>query len=351
MLNPKTIMMVDDNISNLRLGRNILGGAFNVFTMLSGDKLFAMLERVLPDLFLLDVIMPDMGGYKIIRRLKADPRTVNIPVIFLSAKGDLVSELEGLTLGAVDYIAKPFSPPLLLKRVENHLLLKRYSDNLLEMVAEKTRTITELRNALLATVAEVAESRDNGEGGHVERTQEYLARLLKEVRRQGSYAEPIGSWDEEMVVQAALLHDVGKVFVPDSVRLKPGKLEGEELEVMKKHIDHGVALIGKVTKNETVRDFLYHAKIFAESHHERWDGSGYPSGLSGEAIPLQGRLMAIVDVYDALVNERPYKRAFSHREAVEIILAGSGTHFDPILAEAFMACADDFARIAEAARK
>lgn len=310
-----------------------------------------MLERVLPDLILLDVIMPGMGGYEIIRRLKADSRTVNIPVIFLSAKDDLVSELEGLTLGAVDYITKPFSPPILLKRVENHLLLKRYNDHLLEMVAEKTRTITELQNALLATVAEVAESRDNGEGGHVERTQEYLACLLGEVRRRGVYAETIDSWDEEMVIQAALLHDVGKVFVPDSVRLKPGKLEGEELELMKKHIDLGVALIGKVTKNETVRDFLYHAKIFAESHHERWDGSGYPAGLSGEAIPLQGRLMALVDVYDALVNKRPYKRAFSHPEAVDIIRAGSGTHFDPALAEAFMACADDFARIAEAARR
>ncbi len=347
MQTTKTIMMVDDSTSNLMIGRDTLGGLYNVFTLPSGEKLFALLERVLPDLILLDVDMPVMNGYDVIRRLKGDPRTVGIPVIFLTGKDDLVSELEGLTLGAVDYITKPFSPPILLKRVENHLLLKRYHENLLEMVAAKTRTITGLQNALLATVAEVVEYRDPSTGRHIQRTQDYLRCLLDEVRRRGIYKATVEAWDEEFVVHSALLHDVGNIFIPESILLKPGRLDAQEFELVKEHPRQGVAVIERIAKTAAVREFLAHAKVFAESHHERWDGSGYPAGLQGEEIPLQGRMMAIVDVYDALVSERPYKKGYTRDVAEDIIRTGSGSQFDPLLVEAFMARADDFARIAK----
>ncbi|MCD8140504.1 MAG: response regulator, partial [Planctomycetaceae bacterium] len=341
----KTIMMVDDSTSNLMIGRDTLGGLYNVFILPSGEKLFALLERVLPDLILLDVDMPGMNGYDVIRRLKGDPRTVGIPVIFLTGKDDLVSELEGLTLGAVDYITKPFSPPILLKRVENHLLLKRYHDNLLEMVAVKTRIIAGLQNALLATVAEVVEYRDPNTGRHIQRTQEYLRCLLDEMRRRCLYQAVAGGWDMDFVVHSALLHDVGKIFVPESILLKPGRLDDTEFERIKEHPRQGVAVIERIAKTAAVREFLAHAKIFAESHHERWDGSGYPAGLKGEEIPLQGRLMAIVDVYDALVSARPYKNWYPHDVAVEIIRTGRGSQFDPLLVEAFLARERDFALI------
>ncbi|MDL2264037.1 response regulator, partial [Synergistaceae bacterium OttesenSCG-928-I11] len=340
----KTVMLVDDNVANLKIGRNVLGRTYNVLTIPSGERFFQMLPRVTPDLVLLDVEMPGMNGYDVIRRLKADERTASIPVIFLTARSDAASELEGLTLGAVDYIVKPFSPPILLKRVETHLLLKDYSDDLLGMVEEKTRTVTELQNAMLSTVATIVEYRDDITGNHIGRTGQYLKLFVDEMIRRKLYSEITNTWNVDFLFQSASLHDVGKIAIRDSILMKPGQLSEEEFEVMKRHTTFGVRIIQEIERKTTERNFLHHAKVFASTHHERWNGTGYPNGLSGDTIPLQGRLMAIVDVYDALISERPYKQPFSHEHAIGIIAEGRGEHFDPILADLFLSKAGEFHR-------
>lgn len=343
----KTVMLVDDSATNLKIGRNALCEQYNVITVPSGERMFFMIERMLPDLILLDVEMPDMSGYEVIRRLKAEERTKSIPVIFLTAKSDPGNELEGLTLGAVDYITKPFSPPILQKRVETHLLLKEYSDSLQAMVDRKTRKVTEMQAAMLSTVSEIVEYRDDITGGHVERTQRYLAVFLAEMIRRGLYKDVTDTWDLNFLFQSAALHDVGKIAIRDSILLKPGKLTPDEFEKMKLHTTLGTQIIERIERSTEEHGFLYHAKVFANSHHEWWDGSGYPLGLKGEEIPLQGRLMAIVDVYDALVSERPYKDPVCHDEAVRTISQESGDHFDPALVELFLAKADEFKRISD----
>ena len=345
----KKIILVDDNVTNLIVGKNTLQDIYDILTVPSGTKLLQLLKAIRPDLILLDVNMPDMDGYEVIKRLKGNSDTADIPVIFLTAQSDMDSELRGLTLGAIDYISKPFSPPLLRKRIETHLLiveqqmkLRHYNDNLQDLVREKTRTVVELQNAVLNTVAELVECRDDVTGGHISRTQSYLGILLKEMMKQGLYADETGHWNLEFLIPSAQLHDVGKIMVPDVILKKPGKLTPEEFEQMKQHTTQGANIIEMIEQKTSEKTFLKHAKIFALYHHEKWDGSGYPAGLAGQQIPLQGRLMAIVDVYDALVSERPYKKAMSHEAARTIILENSGSHFDPALIRVFQAVTDQF---------
>lgn len=349
----KKIMLVDDNITNLTIGKNALIEKYDVFTMPSAEKLFKILTKIIPDLILLDVEMPEMNGYEAIRKLKQDEKTADIPVVFLTAKNDEGSELKGFSLGAIDYIKKPFSAPLLLKRIESHLLmeeqkveLKHYNENLQDMVDEKTKTIFELQNTVLATVAELVECRDDITGEHIGRTQSFLKILVKELTRSNIYSEIVSQWDLKFLIQSAQLHDVGKIGIRDDILMKPGKLTEAEFEIMKTHTTFGVKVIEKIATNTIEGTFLSHAKIFAGSHHERWDGSGYPGGLKGEEIPLQGRLMAIADVYDALISRRPYKDPFDHERALEIIMEGRGTHFDPCLVDLFLSVADEFDRAA-----
>ena len=349
----KTIFMVDDNLTNLTVGKNALLGKYKVFTIPSGKKLFEMLDKTVPDMILLDIEMPDMNGYEIIKILKADPRTAETPVIFLTARSDSGSELEGLSLGAIDYISKPFSPPLLLKRIEVHMLveeqkleLENYSHNLEHMVKEKTDTVFDLQNAILRTVAELVECRDDTTGGHIERTQNYLRILVDALQNDDLYKEEVSSWNIEFLLQSSQLHDVGKIAIKDSILQKPAKLTPEEFDEMKTHTSFGIKVIEKIQENTSEATFLEYAKIFASTHHEKWDGTGYPNGLSGNNIPLQGRLMAIADVYDALISERPYKKPFSHEEAVDIITKGSGSHFDPNLVKIFLEHEGQFREVA-----
>ena len=346
----KTIMVVDDDMTNLTVARNVLIEKYEVFTAPSGERLFGLLERVTPDLIMLDVEMPSLSGYEVIRILKDSESTVDIPVIFLTSHIDHESEIMGLNLGAVDYIFKPFSKDLLLKRIELHLLLesqkkelKSYSVNLEGMVAEKTKTVFELQNAILKTVAELVEYRDNVTGGHIERTQNYLSLLVKLLLENGIYSEEMSKWDIDLLVMSSQLHDVGKISIRDSILLKPGKLTDEEFIEMKKHAAFGREIIEKIERNTAESAFLEHAKILAGCHHEKWDGTGYPLGTKGEDTPLQGRLMAIVDVYDALTNDRPYKKAYSHEKAIEIIAEGLGTHFDPLIDSVFVENEKEFA--------
>jgi putative two-component system response regulator len=333
------------------MGNFILNEKYDVFTIPSGIKLFKLLEKVVPDLILLDIEMPEMTGYEVIKKLKADPSTAGIPVIFLTAKTDMGSELEGLTLGAIDYLSKPFSPPLLLKRIELHLLVEtqkrellNFNNNLLEMVRVKTETLLDMQNSILKTVADLVEYRDEITGGHVERTRKYLEFLLDAMVEQKIYLDEIAEWDREFLLQSSQLHDLGKISIRDAILLKPGKLDADEFEVMKSHTVFGVKIIDEIEKHTPENSFLTHAKIFAGTHHEKWNGTGYPGGLAGKDIPLQGRLMAIADVYDALISVRPYKKPLTHEEASNIIIEGKGTHFDPVLTDLYASVADKFAR-------
>ncbi|MDR0453772.1 MAG: response regulator [Deferribacteraceae bacterium] len=348
----KNIFLVDDDVTNLTVGKNTLTKTYNVFTLNSGVRLIKMLEKNKPDLILLDVEMPEMDGYEVIRVLKGNIETQNIPVIFLTGKSDTESELEGLSLGAVDYITKPFSPPLLLKRIDLHLLVEsqkleliNFNNNLLGMVEEKTQTVVELQEAILKAMAELVECRDDVTGKHIERTQSYLGVLIKALQKYDVYEKEISSWDIKLVLQSAQLHDLGKINIKDSILQKPDRLTSDEFEQIKTHTTFGEEVIEKIKKNTKEQAFLEHAKIFAATHHEKWDGTGYPRGLKGNEIPLQGRLMAIADVYDALVSDRPYKKALTHEEAVSIINDGMGTHFDPAMKDLFLKVSEEFYRI------
>jgi len=356
----KTIFLVDDDMTNLTIGKKALSGIYNVFTLNSGAVLLEMLENLQPDLILLDVNMPEMDGHEAIQLVKANKNTAHIPVIFLTALSDEAMELKGLSLGAIDYITKPFSAPLLLKRLEVHLLVEAqkrelvtqkrellfFNNNLTQMVEEKTETVVELKNAILSTMAELVEYRDEITGGHIIRTQRYIKALMDAMREVGAYSTEVEGLDEDLVLQSCQLHDVGKIAVKDAVLNKPGKLTPEEFDSIKAHTTFGEKVINQLKEKTMDSDFLEYAKIFAVSHHERWDGSGYPNKLKGEEIPLLGRIMAIGDVYDALVEPRPYKDAFSHEKAVQIILEGRGGHFDPVLTDVFKKINHVFEKIA-----
>jgi putative two-component system response regulator len=349
----QVVMLVDDQITSLTLGKDILKDRYSVFPISSGVNFFEILKKVTPDLVLLDIEMPGMNGYEVIKLLKADKKTADIPVIFLTSRDDPGNELEGLSLGAIDYIFKPFSPALLVQRIENHLLiasqkreLKNYNDHLREMVLEQTEEIEKLQHAVLNTVAELVEFRDDIAGGHIERTQSYVKFMVDKLIEENIYREEISTWDLNFLIPAVQLHDVGKIMIREDIMNKPGKLTPEEFEEMKKHSQFGVRIIERMIRITSEHSFLYHARIFAGSHHERWDGTGYPQGLAGLEIPLQGRIMAIADVYDALIALRPYKQPLSPGEAEKIILEGAGTQFDPALVGVFKAVAPRFAKIA-----
>jgi putative two-component system response regulator len=348
----QTIMLVDDNTTSLTVGKDILKNKYNTFTIASGKKLFELLAKISPDLILLDIEMPEMNGYEVIKNLKADPKTADIPVIFLTAHSDPEKELEGLSLGAIDYISKPFSPPLLMQRIENHLLimsqkqeLKKYNDHLRDMVIEQIEQIAELQYAVLGAVSEVVEFRDDIAGGHIERTQSYLKFMIDELNKSGLYADEVSTWDLDFLIPSSQLHDVGKIIVSEKILNKAGKLDPEEYNEMKKHTIFGVKVIERIMETTKDHSFLRHARIFAGTHHEKWDGSGYPLGLREKAIPLEGRLMAIADVYDALIAIRPYKQPFTTTQAEKIIIEGSGTFFDPELVNVFKLAAPNFAKI------
>lgn len=338
----KKILLVDDNMTNLSIGKNALSSIYEVYTVPSGEKAMLLLQKIIPDIILLDIEMPQMDGYETLRRIKANPLIQHIPVIFLTAKADEGSELDGLSMGAVDYITKPFSAPLLLKRIQTHLNLQDFTNNLQRMVDEKTKKVMELQNAILNTVAELVERRDGTTGGHIERTGHYLQLLLEALVSSGEYAEEVATIDQKLLIQSAPLHDVGKISIPDAILQKPARLTESEFEIMKLHSIYGRDIIGKISSQTSESEFLGQAAILALSHHERWDGKGYPYGLAGEDIPIQGRLMAIADVYDALISQRPYKKAFSHAEAVKIITDGRGTQFDPMLIDLFLKVESEF---------
>jgi putative two-component system response regulator len=368
------IVLVDDNKASLDQGRNLLKAFYEVFPVTSAAKLFEILENIAPDLILLDVEMPEMSGYEAIKVLKGDARRAGIPVIFLTSKDDEESELVGFDLGAADYVHKPFYGQLLLKRVEKELQivqqkidlleaqerLRLYADDVAKMVEEKAGETIEVRSAVLSTLLDMAEFRGQGHGGdgHAARVRLYAKALLDEMGRSGVYADEISAWDEGAFLTAAQLHDVGKMAVPDRILGKPGKLDDGEFEAVKGHVAAGIYAIetmmgrardalGGAVSEARGGVMLGHALRVVGAHHEKWDGSGYPKGLKGKSIPLEGRIAAIVDVYDALVSERPHRAAFTRHDAGRVIENGSWTHFEPLLVDVFLKVEADFAGIAQ----
>ncbi|MDR0320209.1 MAG: response regulator [Treponema sp.] len=329
----KTIFIVDDSDTNLSMAEAVLDDQYRVMTMPSASKMFSLLGKVAPDLILLDIEMPEMDGFETIKKLKAESSYADIPVMFLTGRNDPDVEAKGLELGAVDFVTKPFSAPVLLNRIKTHLGID-------EIIRERTAQVRQLQNSIVAVLADMVESRDKGTGGHIERTSIYIQILLQKMKERSVYATEIGEWDIEKIVSSARMHDLGKISITDVIINKTGKLTEEEYDVMKKHAEEGERIIDEIISRTSEDEFLQYAKLFAGTHHERWDGKGYPRGLKENEIPLQGRIMAIVDVYDALVSERPYKKAFSDEEAIKIIMQNSGTHFDPKIASLFFEVKD-----------
>jgi len=349
-----TILTVDDTVMNIEVVKGVLSDDYLVQAALSGEVALKIVAKRKPDLILLDVMMPEMDGYEVCERLKANEETKDIPVIFLTAKSQEEDETRGLALGAVDYITKPISPPILKERVKNHLLLKASMDLLAkqnqaleEKVEERTHQLGELQDVAMVAMGALAESRDPETGNHIRRTQHYVRVLAAELAKTDKYRLFLTPESITALFKSAPLHDVGKVGIVDSILLKPGKLTDDEFEEMKRHAEYGKKAIEAAEGSMDVADnFLIFAKEIAYSHHEKWDGSGYPEGLSGEDIPVSARIMAIADVYDALISKRVYKEAFSHQAAIDIIADGKGTHFDPFMIDSFMNVADEFQRIA-----
>jgi len=345
----KKVIIVDDDPVNLETAAYTLKDSYDVFPVPGAERLFWLLEFVRPDIILLDVVMPGIDGYEAISILKKDHRAAHVPVIFLTAATDPQSESTGLRLGARDYISKPFSPPILRKRIENHLLieeqkksLERANADLRRMVEEKTMKIVVLQSGILKILGNLVEYRDDVTGSHIERTEKLLSFLLDEMIEQGVYHNEIESWDVSLLVRSAYLHDVGKISIHDGILLKPGPLTQAEFLMMQKHVLFGERIIDNIARNTKENIFLHHAKMLTGAHHEKWNGSGYPRGIAGGEIPLQGRLMAVVDVYDALTSERPYKKPMTPDKAMDIIKRGTGVHFDPVVVDAFISAARHF---------
>ncbi|MCI5070116.1 two-component system response regulator [Acidovorax sp.] len=351
-----TVLVVDDTPDNLSLMSDLLRTDYKVKLAPSGERALQIVAGdSKPDLILLDIMMPDMDGYEVLRRLQFNPDTEDIPVIFLTAMSAAEDESIGLELGAVDYITKPVNAAIVMARVRNHLQLKRARDFLAQHnqfleqeVANRTRAVAELQDATIRAMASLAETRDNETGNHIRRTQLYVETLARHLQHHPRFKEELTDAAIETIFKSAPLHDIGKVGIPDRILLKPGKLTPEEFEIMKTHTTLGRdAIIAAETGTTQDNPFFRYAKEIAYRHQEKWDGSGYPEGLVGNTIPLSARLMAVADVYDALISERVYKPAYSHEQAVAIIRDGRGSHFDPDMVDAFLTLSEEFRRIAQ----
>jgi len=350
-----TLLVVDDTPENLQLMNALLRARYRVRLATSGEACLELaLQPPQPDLVLLDIMMPGIDGYETCRRLKADARTCGIPVIFLTAMDQESDQEEGFRCGCVDFLTKPISPSLTLARVATHLSLKQATDQLAarnrslsEEVELRTREVQQVQDVTILAMASLAETRDNETGMHIRRTQNYVRVLAEGLHQSSPYDHLLDASMIELLYKSAPLHDIGKVGIPDGILLKPGRLTSAEFEAMKRHAELGGRIIASAEKRlETPSSFLRFAREIAHSHHENWDGSGYPDGLAGEAIPLSARLMAVADVYDALISRRCYKQPMSHGDAAAMILAESGRKFDPVVIAMFRQLADRFASIA-----
>lgn len=362
---PREILIVDDEAVNLSVLSKVLTPHFVVRASKKGEDALsnASVEPV-PDLVLLDIMMPGMDGYEVLTKMRAAPKTRDIPVIFLSALNADLDEEKGLRLGAVDYITKPFKPAIVLERIRTHLELKEARDRLKNqnewLEAEVNRRVREnqmIQDVSMIVIAQLAETRDADTANHVLRTRAYVDIIARRLLTSSKYADELKR-SLERIVKASPLHDIGKIGIPDAILLKPGKLSPEEFDVMKTHCRIGGGAIRRAIANaEILKEdrpadttpssllFLEEAETIAAFHHERWDGTGYPNGLKGDEIPLSARIMALADVFDALTSDRPYKSAWSVDEAVAYIREQRGGHFDPDIVDAFETELDAFIQV------
>jgi len=351
-----TVLIVDDDAVNLGALGRLLRPHYDVLAAPSGERALQIATNTRKlDLILLDVMMPTMDGFEVLSRLRDDPATHDIPVIFVTGLDSISDEERGLELGAADYIAKPYRPPIILARMSTQLELKRARDSLrnqniyLEAEVERRMQDTLLvQNLTINALAELAETRNNETGNHIRRTQAYVRLLAQRLQTHPGFADFLTDKVIDLLTKSAPLHDIGKVGIPDHILLKPGKLTAEEWVIMKTHSQLGAMAIERALRNADRRlDFLDMAMQIAHYHHERWDGKGYPDGLKGNAIPISARLMALADVFDALVTRRVYKEAFPIEQAKDLIVADRGRHFDPDVVDAFLDSFDEFVAISE----
>lgn len=354
--NKKIILVIDDTPDNLFLVTNLLKDLYTVKVANSGEKALQFLNETLiaPDLILLDIMMPVLNGYDVLKKIKENPKLQNIPVVFLTAKSSVEDEKLGFDLGANDYITKPISPPILLARVKTQLENKAISDFLrdknefLEKEIEKrTKDVVAIQNVTIFAMASLAETRDNETGNHIKRTSTYVKMLAKKLQNHPKFKAYLTDEMIDTLYKSAPLHDIGKIGIPDHILLKPAKLTPEEFEIMKTHTTLGKEAIEHAEKELGYEvDFLKTAKEIAYSHQEKYDGSGYPLGLKGDEIPISARLMSIADVYDALRSKRIYKNSLNLEMTLKIMKEGRGSHFDPDMLDAFLEIYDEIEVVA-----
>ena len=350
-----TVLVVDDTPENLELMQALLRDSYKVKGANNGARGLQIANSdAPPDLILLDIMMPGMDGYEVCERLKSDAKTRDIPVVFLTAKADQADEEKGFALGAVDYITKPISPPIVLARVKAHLALKTAADflkdktNFLESeVSRRTREVSTIQDVTVMAMAALAETRGADTTNHIRRVQHYVRALAWKLSAHPRYRSYLTVARITMLFKSVPLHDIGKVGIPDSILLKPSRLTPDEFDIMKTHTTLGRDAIATAEQAVGAQiPFLDMAKEIAYCHQEKWDGSGYPQGLAGEQIPIAARLMAIADMYDALITQRVYRDPVSHDEAVRIVDSCRGNHFDPDVVDAFMEVKEQFQAIA-----
>ncbi len=345
------VLVVDDIELNRLILREILSEDYEVADMPGGveaiDYLFHTEE--LPAAILLDIMMPDMDGFEVLSLIKSNELTEKIPVLFITAADADANESKGLHAGAVDYIPKPFNPDVVKARVDNNIRLYQYSTNLEHLVLQKTEELTITHERMLESMADIIECRSLESGEHIRRTRELMKILAVRMLNKPVFREQLLEGNCDAIIRASVLHDIGKVGIPDSILLKPGKLSEDEFEIMKTHTTIGSEVLHNISSALT-GDAIYlkHCEDICKYHHERWDGHGYPEGKKGLDIPLSARILSIVDVYDALVAERCYKAAMPHEKAVDIIKEGAGTQFDPDIIEVFLEVENDFQNLSHA---
>jgi putative two-component system response regulator len=352
----KTILIVDDSSDDIVFMSSILKDIYRIEVATNMEKAFQIaFSEAPPDLILIDIMMPERVGYNMCRYFKSIPETNDIPVIFLSSKYDAEEEKMGFELGAVDYITEPVSPPVFLARINTHLQLKSARDFLKDKaeyleqeVVRRTKEITMIQDVTMVTMGSLAETRDNETANHIRRTQNYVKLLASKLKDHPRFKNFLTDEKIMLLFKSAPLHDMGKVGIPDHILLKPGELTPEEFEIMKTHTTIGRdAILSAENLLGTPVPFLQVGMEIAYGHHEKWNGAGYPEGLSGDDISIPGRLMAVSDVYDALISRRIYKPPYPHEDSVDIIREASGAHFDPDMVDAFLALANQFNKLAQ----
>lgn len=332
----KTILVIDDDAINLSTAKRFLENDYTIIGVTSAMQGLTVLERRIPDLILLDIQMPYMDGFDFMSEIRVNEVYRTIPVIFLTADRDPKTEAHCLDVGASDFISKPFEPRIMLSRVSRCIELSSFQKNLQGVLKDKTRQLEKMQYEFTREMAEIVEGRDENTGGHIRRTCCYVEMTAHQMRKRGLYTEALTDEYIDHLVQAANIHDLGKIRISDTILNKPGRLTPEEFDIMKQHVAYGGEMVEKLFGNWEDKEYFNVTKNLVCYHHEKWNGEGYLAGLKGEEIPLEARIMAIADVFDALISKRCYKEPMSIDKAFDIIRESSGTHFDPAIAEVFV---------------